>query len=605
MTRRTSKNPDCRVLILFRALIPAVFLLTLIAPAPHVEAAQRQPAAYVSQAEAEMKINLDGTVDIVETLHFHFAKKKTGITFDLLFPLEGEPLFEAIELARPQAGEEVKYVRIPPQDKLKSHPLAFTTNRKRDRVRLGVETTGLEGECLFRISYQWSRGVVLKEGRAVMAGPLLAVRPDTRVETMKWTLVFPSAIRTDLIRISPVSIHPMTANWIASNTVSLIVNQPFDKIDGLSILVSMPAAGFPLIFTATDETPLSSLFERADRKTRNLSRLNEFRLSILGVVVPLVLAGLIIYLALFLLQLTGLKKLKPGFASWPVTKPPALVATLAKPFPARSRLLLATLVQLINRKEISWQDEVFEWRNPDRNDFSGFSTWEILLLQWLFSDHPDYDHVLAPERLRTAARDPDFHTLAHRFQKQLQQSFRHSGLLNVRFTSAFRLVFSAFGLLFAAMAAVLFLITHAASSFLLFIPSAFFAFSAASFRFLTERGVGKFRDTRRFSRLLHTPELLVEACGGRLNEAEVFISALPVAVALNRQKAFFSGLRALPLPAFTRAAYALLHVYRKQPLPMDDAPWQDSEELKRLDRGLEEIERVLSAWKEIFDTCFT
>jgi len=605
---RKSKNLG-RALIRRSASLAAaaacLFCLPLL-PAPKVYAAEGRTGTLVEKAEADIRINLDGTVDVVETITYHFSGKKTTIPFDLIFPLEGEPHLEMIELAKAEGKDKGKYIQIPPGDKLKTLPLSYTTSRKKDRIRVNVATTGLSGGCTFRITYQWNRGIVMKEGKALVSGSLLAVRPDTRVETMKWTIQFPEGVRMDLTRVEPISIRAMTMSKGGGQSISYIDNQAFYKIDGIGLLISMPGSSFPLILTASDDTPLSSLFERADWQSSYLSRFGMLRLSITSVVVPLVMAGLLIYAALYLLQIMKMKRLQKDFALWPLAETPAMVAKLARIRPTDSLLLLGTLLHLVNRKEVVWRDEIFEWRNPGRNDFSAFSAGEILLLQWLFSADELYDHVLAPERLRTAARNPDFRELAQRFRTQVDREFNHKGLNNMKLTAFFKLIFMAFAVLFFIMMVLFLLTTHASTALLLLIPAGFFTFGGMTFRFLTEAGVDRLLRTHRFMRILAAPQAIIQSCQGQLNEAETMISALPAAVALKKGKAFFQGIRALPRPLFMRASYALLHVYRRQPVPDGndlDADWMDAE-YERLSRGIEEMERVLSAWKEFFDSCF-
>jgi hypothetical protein len=587
------------------ALTACLLCLALI-PAARVQAATDQAGTFVEKAEADIRINLDGTVDIVESITFHFQHKKTALPFDLIFPLEGEPHLEMLELAREEGADQGKYIPIPRQDKLRPQPLSYSTVRKRDRIRAVVDSTGLQGRCTFRITYQWNRGVILKEGRAIVSGPLLAVRPDTRIETMKWTLHFPEGIRMDLSQITPVSIRAMTMKKTSERTISYIDNQTFYKIDGIALIISMPGNSFPLIFPASDKTSLSSLFEKADRQSWQLSRLGMLRLSLIRVVVPLAAAGLLIYVTLYLIQIMGLGLPGRNFARWPVSEAPALVAKLARIHPRDSLLLLGTLLQLINRKEVLWRDEIFSWRKPGRNDFSGFTAWEIVLLQWLFAGHESYDHTLAPERLRLAARDPDFRELATRFRAQIDKEFNHSGLKNLKLTSSFRLFFIVFAALFFVLSGLLFLITHAATAFLLLIPALFFALGGITFRFLTGKGVRRYLETRRFMRKLASPQMIIDSCAGRLNEAETVISTLPAAIALKKRKAFFKGLRALPRPLFMRASYALLHVYRQLPVPGEDklATISSDDEFERLRLKIEEMERILSAWEEFFDSCF-
>ncbi len=51
-----------------------------------------------------------------------------------------------------------------------------------------------------------------------------------------------------------------------------------------------------------------------------------------------------------------------------------------------SSLLLAGLLQLVQKGEIEINNTVFRWLYPEREDFSRFKSSEVFLLQWLFED---------------------------------------------------------------------------------------------------------------------------------------------------------------------------------------------------------------------------
>ncbi len=588
------------------AALGLILILLTLLPGQAAQAAETGSGTYVEKAELLVDINADGTVDITETLSYHFHKAKKSIAFDLLFPLEGEPHLTSLEFARKTVEGEEKFIPVPERDELKPQPLSYTTQRKKDRIRVDMQMTELSGDYIFRLSYQWNRGVVQKEGKALISGSLLAVLAETPVETMRWTINLPGSCRSDDSLLIPISGHQMTQNKLSENIITYVDNQRFLKLDGLGILISTSASCFPLILPASDSSSLASLVSRAESYSKRLSRLGALRDSIGRFILPLIAAGLFIYGLLYLLQMTWIRRIRPDYACWAATGSPALVAKLARVRPASSRLLLGTLLHLINRKEVEWLDEVFVWKNPGRDDFSGFTSWEILLLQWLFAQDENYDYVLAPERLRHAARADDFRELAQRFQKQIDEGYKESPFVRPQWTTVFRLLFLSFAALFLVTAFILFFFTRATTAFYLLIPTVIFSFGGLTFSFLTEAGMRRYLETFLFMRRLTKPQALVASCAGRLNDVETLISILPAAIVLNKRKNFFQGIRSLPQTSFMRAAYALLHVYRRIPIPNLQelsAPVLASE-MERLNKGLDEMERALASWKENFDSCF-
>lgn len=587
-------------------LLAAVLLVLILFPGSPAFAAEKSSENYVEKAEIDLAVNTDGTVDITETIAYHFDSAKRSISFDLIFPLEGEPHLVKFEFAQKLAQGQEKYIQVPQADELKSQPFSYTTVRKNDRIRIDMKMTRFSGDYLFRISYQWNRGVVQKDNKALISGPLLVVRPQTRVDTMRWTLTLPETCASDDMQIIPIANHSLTINTGQEGRISLVDNQRFRKIEGIGIFLSSQASCFPLILPASETASLDALVDRAQSQNKNLARLGSIRDQILRIVLPLAAAGLLIYSLLYLLQMTWLSRLNHDYALWAANGPPALTAKLAKTRPDDSNLLLGTLLQLINRKEVDWLDEIFIWKNPGRNDFSGFSAWEILVLQWLFARDEHYEYVLAPERLRKAARSPDFRELAQRFQKQVDQGFQDSGLVKGKWTTIFRLALYVFAGLFLIMSLLLFLVSRSATALILLIPVAIFSFGGRTFRFLTKEGLRRHRETRHFMHNLRNPQALIESCASQLSDVESLISILPAAVVLNKGKDYFHGIRSLPEADFQKAAYALLHVYRRMPAPasLDLSGQALKLEILHLQREIGEMERVLAAWKEYFDSCF-
>ncbi|HZK29236.1 MAG TPA: DUF2207 domain-containing protein, partial [Clostridia bacterium] len=121
----------------------ALFLLFL--PAPKVGAAGSLTSNTVEKATVDMRINPNGTVDITETIVYSFSKPKTSLTFDLIFPLEGEPRITCFEVAQMIVGQEEKFIAIPERDELRPQPIFYKTTEKNDRIRINLQMTAFTG----------------------------------------------------------------------------------------------------------------------------------------------------------------------------------------------------------------------------------------------------------------------------------------------------------------------------------------------------------------------------------------------------------------------------------------------------------------------------
>ncbi len=583
-------------------------LVAFILPHSTVHAAESKPSTYVKSAKAHLTINRDGTVSVTEELHFYFDKMRKSQSLNLLFPPVGESVLQSFEIAQVLQGEEEKYFHVPESDDRRPQPFSYNTERLRDRLRIKLTMTSFTGEFVFRINYHWTRGVVEKENRAFITGPLCIAPSGMMVETLFCSITFPADCPVDLTEIVPIGYHTMTENRTGSNTVSFVDNRSFLKTDEMGITISAPKRYFSLILpSASDKISLKESLNQARALSARLTQVEAIRESITRIVVILTVAGLVVYLVFQGVFLFSNRRTRFDFAVWPMSARPAQVALLASSNPREPDLLLATLLSLVARREVSWMDEVFIWNNPNRNDFSQFTTYETLLLQWLFVAQPEYDHVLSAGRLRLAARQEDFRQLALRFKEQVGTDFDESGLVEPRLTKFFRHSYFLLAFLFLVLTAGFFLYTKSPLTFIMLLVSALFTLGGFTFRFLTPSGVRRTHETRRFKRSLKTPELLVRSAIGQFTDVEMLIGSLPVTVALNRGSEYLQSVKDLESPMFERAAYALLHVYRGLRVPAHfdtNEDIYDPYERTLLGRALDEMERVLASWRELFRSCF-
>ncbi len=604
MRHRLSSHPFKKTL---KIAIIIVLLAFFFVPAFDVYAAEKKPATYIKNATSHVVIAQDGSVQVSETIHFHFGKSKKSLQLPLVFPIEGETQLNSFEIAHVLDNEEDRFISVPAYDETRPQPFSYKAVRLKDRLRIDLSMTSFLGDYIFRLDYVWTRGVIGKDNRALIAGPLCVAPNNMMVETLSWTISLPHDCAIDLSEIVPIAYHTLTENKTSPNVVSYVDNQSFTKTEGMGIAISAPKRCFPLILPASDSLSLQETLNQARSLSARLTQVESLRESVTRIIIILTVAGLLSYASFQVFWTMWKRRTSPDFALWTALTRPAQIASLMSFNPKDANLLLATLLSLVTRREISWTDEVFIWNNPNRNDFSQFTTYETLLLQWLFISKPEYDNVLSPERLRVAARQDDFRQLAQRFKKQIEADFNKSGLIEPRWTKIFKFAYYMLSLLFLALTAGLYFYTTSPLAFVMLLVSALFAMSGLTFRFKTAEGARHFHEIRRFKRSLKTPILLVHSVTGQLTDVEILIGTLPLAVALNKASDYLWGIKELDPPQFGRAAYALLHVYRgmKAPANIEAVDGQyDPYEQRLLWRAIDEMERVLASWRELFGSCF-
>ncbi len=588
-------------------LITVMSLALLLFSQANVYAAEKKRATYIKNAAAHVTIHRDGTVTITEQIRFNFDQSRKSLSLSLPFPLRGESVLQSFEIAQVIPGEEEKYIPVPESEERRPQPFSYKLERLSDRLRVKLTTTAFTGEYVFRLSYEWPRGVVEKDNRAFIRGSLCAAPNGMSVETLLWSITFPDDCSVDLTEIVPIGYHTMTENRTGTNTVSFVDNRPFVKTDEMGIAISAPKRYFSLILPTGDSVPLKESLADARSLAARLSLVESVRDSVSRIIIILTATGLLVYFVFRGSPLLLGRQRKDDFAVWPVSARPAQVASLASINPREPDVLLATVLSLVARREISWTDEVFIWNNPNRNDFSQFTTYETLLLQWLFVAKPEYDHVLSPGRLRIVARQEDFRQLAQRFKKQVGDNFDESKLVDPRLTKVIRYSYFFLSLLFLVLTIGFFLYTKSPLAFILLPISALFALGGFTFRFLTYAGAQRSHETRSFKRALKSPGLLVRSASGHFTDVEMMIGTLPVAVALNKASDYLESINNLNSPLFERSAYALLHVFRGLRVPADfetERDVRDPYERTLLKRALSEMERGIASWRELFRSCF-
>lgn len=596
--RRLHRGVRCAIMI-------ALILAFALVPSVPVAAQHRDHTTHIDRADVDLELHRDGTVDIVETLTYHVAGKIHEMTYDLRFPSEGESQLTSLSVARIDHGQLNPFIDVPEYDPLRTQPLAYATTWMDDRARIRMTTTAIEHDVVVRIAYRWDRGIVYKEGRALLSGNLLTVPPGTPIDTMSWTIKAPSNGILSLHRAVTVSPIAMTEVVPSERSLRFVANEPFYSAACMGLMITMPAQHFPSIGNATDTTSLQTLTDSARERAKACVRAETFRQALSDIAWPLFVVGIVTYLLFVFWQNIRFRPM-PSDVSHLLTASPPVVAKMARFGVRDPQMLVATLLRLVNHREVEWTGELFIWRNPDRNDFSQFTPWETFLLQWLFAYDATYDHVLAPERIRVEARRPDFRELAQQFTRQIDRALYDAGFLNRRATLLKRIFFALYTLVFVAMAIAFYSVSSDPLAFILLVPAVLFGTGTFFIRLKTPAGIRFAWQTRRLRKRIGDVEALMQAPTASKSDIERVISALPIAVAMNRQKEFFNGIRALPRPMFERAAYGLLHVYRRLPFPATRSPnlATDHAHVDALTDDLNEMERVLAAWTELFGSCF-
>lgn len=164
------------------------------------------------------------------------------------------------------------------------------------------------------------------------------------------------------------------------------------------------------------------------------------------------------------------------------------------------------------------------------------------------------------------------------------------GLLDQNKTKFSRRLSIIFFIFFSVLAIVLTVLGQSLSGLLVLLPAAGFLFLRLGVRHLTKEGRYRQRECREYRRNLGNLQLLTQATDSQFTLTEMAILALPRAFSLDNVNLFFDGLYALDDEDFAAAAYAILHIYQREPLPesIKITP-KEREDLRHKLKGLRDV----------------
>ena len=101
--------PARRKPIHLSALLLLLVLTTVFfsLPCSTIHAYEKKPATYIKNATAHLKINSDGTINVMEQIRFHSDRTLKSLTLVLLSPLKGESILQSLEIAQVIHGVDV------------------------------------------------------------------------------------------------------------------------------------------------------------------------------------------------------------------------------------------------------------------------------------------------------------------------------------------------------------------------------------------------------------------------------------------------------------------------------------------------------------------
>jgi hypothetical protein len=552
----------------------------------------------------------DGRVLVDETISFTVLNNIEQLPVILRNPTEGHSQLQTLEYFG--SGISENFVLIPPYDETIAQNFSYRSSSTLRETRLTLNLPLSPGEHNIHISYEWNRGVTKRDALAIMEGPMSSLPVGQKVSSADWSIQLPANLSIADMQAVTVSSTPFVELNKTENSIMYRSQGHLTVENKTGLLITAPRSAFSTLTDTTSQKPISERLKEAQGQITGLHNRTRMRQFLPPIIITFSIFSFLIWLLIaFLRRLPWLHSKRDHSLEISLTPEVYLKILMGKKNDGRD--ILSSLLSLMNKRELTWEDEIIVWNYPGRDDFSNFTTWEAYLLQWLFDPTEDPNPVLAAQRLRRETRSMqkhrDFQERYKSFQELVLNDFRQLGWVNNILTVFKRLSFQILGLIDIVLALFFTTYTRSAWPLILLLPGLLLIISGKKQLTFTKRGYALYREMRVYLRSISSTQDLISNNEPGLTDVETVISALPRAVVFGKTEEFFAGIRDLDPRRFYRAAYALLHVYRSIPLPVwtdgTRSTLPDDEEITFLQHELATMEEQIISWDALFRISLT
>lgn len=359
-------------------------------------------------------------------------------------------------------------------------------------------------------------------------------------------------------------------NW--STVWSKMTSQDFPET-----IMIMPAENFLQIEASANLPNREALINEAQERVTRADRRMFWRESVEALVYfLLVLALVFILLIYFIFDREGIASFRARYyLPESIELPPAVISMVMRTG-RPAGLIMSTLLDLVKRRELSLEGQVFTWLHADRNDYTGFRAFEIFLLQWLFDKASGGTNTLSAVQLRDYAKArstaEEFRGYYDQFVELLSEEMIGYGLYDESKSYYGRLIGQALAAAYVVLSVLACVYLVSPIGLVLLIPAVVFFLYALSLRHLTSYGNEQYARGLAFRRYLSQfYELDRNITDIRLPDCEDAVKLLPYAVALNRTKLYMRQLLMMAKDNSAECGSGLLETYQNRTLATADS----------------------------------
>jgi len=530
-----------RKLLAFAAASLTLLCLTLLAGCSD-EPAVRQDYS-VSRYDIQAVLADDGSAVVTETISLNMLTARRDLTFNIPYAMPGGASLQQVAMASADgSGSQEQFVVVQTLDTA-SNSLSAYYEMQDDGANLRVKLNYMAeagSRPKIKLTYKLGRAVVVNADNAFLKREFFQSIPALLVGQASLTIQMPAAA-TDLeIWHLPVSLTNYSDSRPLGNSI-IFEGQPAQGEQTMLLYLLMPETMFSRVTPSQPGQTWDSLTGEARQAAYNLEGSGTARRAAYQLIfILLALSVVLVMIIYWFYDREGAASFRHRYwYSLPADCPPAVMAVLLhKDRPGR--LLLATLLDLVRRGELTLQGNVFSLPATDVREYNGFAAFEIFLVQWLF-DILAHGTTISTAEIRCYARDTavsgEMHKYYTQFRRLIDEEIERLGLLDHWRMKRGRLIAGLSSLLYIILTVVLLLWLNSLSCLLLLLPAAFLAVYAFILRRLTPAGRELYAAGRALARTIR--------CAGRQKNdvcSAFFSEMVPMSAVLAANDSLFANL---------------------------------------------------------------
>lgn len=483
------------------------------------------------------------------------------------------------QLALPPEESTILYQELQPGDPESSaqSPLTWLQQDQENSVRLRLSLVLAQGSS-YQITVKYGlEQLIRRNDEIAYVQQQINILPDDvpmKNINVRYYLPYQPAGDDSWLRMigdnEPQSSIIEVDNW--STVWSKMTSQDFPET-----IMIMPAENFLQIEASANLPNREALINEAQERVTRADRRMFWRESVEALVYfLLVLALVFILLIYFIFNREGIASFRARYyLPESIELPPAVISMVMRTG-RPADLIMSTLLDLVKRRELSLEGQVFTWLHADRNDYTGFRAFEIFLLQWLFDKASGGTNTLSAVQLRDYAKArstaEEFRGYYDQFVELLSEEMIGYGLYDESKSYYGRLIGQALAAAYVVLSVLACVYLVSPIGLVLLIPAVVFFLYALSLRHLTSYGNEQYARGLAFRRYLSQfYELDRNITDIRLPDCEDAVKLLPYAVALNRTKLYMRQLLMMAKDNSAECGSGLLETYQNRTLATADS----------------------------------